>query len=277
MADKYINNLEWADVAQLFKQQIKKAQEAQAKEKEAEEATTKAANSSSTPKVTTSSIARIGSSAVDQTPVTSDVAEIYEVLAPMAGDYANAQAERIGMAQQSMGPLAAATMGTTTSGLGNYTYNRLMRPQVETMRDAILVQGYTNQLNKLLSDTLNQARKNYQRRVSSGGSTKKTTDTGDGSFPIEEQRVGDSVTPQTISSEVLVDGSEPGQYTYTAKNKVFGTTETGTFYRDKNGKITNLTHVGPSGGTYKGESADSQWSKIKEHLRDNSITYRRIN
>lgn len=93
----------------------------------------------------------------------------------MAGDYMNAQAEQIGMAQQSMGPLAANTMGTTTSGLGNYTYNRLMRPQVDTMRDEIRVQGYANQLNRLLSDALNNARNNYNRRGGGGGGGGGTT------------------------------------------------------------------------------------------------------
>lgn len=99
----------------------------------------------------------------------NDVARIYEILAPMAGGYANAQAEQIGMAQRSMGPLAANTMGTTTAGLGNYTYNRLIRPQVETMRDDILVKGYTEQLNQLLSNALNNAKNNYNKSRSGGG------------------------------------------------------------------------------------------------------------
>lgn len=99
----------------------------------------------------------------------NDITQIYETLAPMAGQYANAQAEQIGQAQQSMGPLAANTMGTTTSGLGNYTYNRLMRPQVDVMRDEILVEGYRNQLNRALSDAYNTARKNYSRRAGGGG------------------------------------------------------------------------------------------------------------
>ena len=91
-----------------------------------------------------------------------DYSEIYKVLAPMAGDYANAQAEQIGQAQRSMGTLAGRTMGNSqTAGLGNYTYNRLMRPQVDTMRDAILVKGYTNELNKLLSNALSSAKEKY--------------------------------------------------------------------------------------------------------------------
>lgn len=98
-----------------------------------------------------------------------DITQIYETLAPMAGDYMNAQAEQIGQAQRSMGPLAANVQGSTTSGLGNYTYNRLMRPQVDVMRDEIRVQGYANQLNRLLSDALNNARNRYNRRGGGGG------------------------------------------------------------------------------------------------------------
>lgn len=99
----------------------------------------------------------------------NEITQIYETLAPMAGQYANAQAEQIGQAQQSMGPLAANTMGTTTAGLGNYTYNRLMRPQVDVMRDEILVEGYRNRLNRALSDAYNTARRNYNRRAGGGG------------------------------------------------------------------------------------------------------------
>lgn len=100
------------------------------------------------------------------------IREVTEVLAPQAGNYTNAIANQIGQAQQSMGPLAAATMGESrTAGLGNYTYNRLLRPQVDAMRDEILVQGYTDALNKMLSDSLSAARKNYQNSSSSNTSS----------------------------------------------------------------------------------------------------------
>lgn len=106
-----------------------------------------------------------------------EITQIYETLAPMAGDYANAQAEQIGQAQRSMGPMAANVMGQSqTSGLGNYTYNRLMRPQVDSMRDEILVQGYTNRLNRLLSDALSNAQRNYNRSGGGNSSGKKSDD-----------------------------------------------------------------------------------------------------
>lgn len=111
---------------------------------------------------------------------TDEVTKIYETLAPMAGDYANAQTEQIGQAQRSMGTLAGNVMGQSqTAGLGNYTYNRLVRPQVDTMRDELLVKGYTNQLNQLLSSALNNAKRNYSKRSSGGGGT--TDDNSDGS------------------------------------------------------------------------------------------------
>lgn len=127
-----------------------------------------------------------------------EITKIYETLAPMAGDYANAQAEQIGMAQKSMGPLAANTMGTTTSGLGNYTYNRLMRPQVDTMRDEIMVQGYANQLNRLLSDKLNEARNRYNRKANgTGGDNGNGNTVWDGEFEENEVPYG----PQYLTPE----------------------------------------------------------------------------
>lgn len=126
-----------------------------------------------------------------------DITQIYETLAPMAGDYMNAQAEQIGMAQQSMGPLAANTMGTTTSGLGNYTYNRLMRPQVDVMRDEIRVQGYANQLNRLLSDALNNARNRYNRSGGNGGGSGPKTPSGVNEDPTKKYTDDDTPANDT--------------------------------------------------------------------------------
>lgn len=105
-----------------------------------------------------------------------EIAATYEVLAPMSTDYANANLERAGQAQASYGPLAQAAMGASqTAGIGNYTYNRLVRPAVDTMRDQLIVEGYSAALNKQISDSLRQAQGNYNRAsrryARSGGST----------------------------------------------------------------------------------------------------------
>ena len=92
----------------------------------------------------------------------------------------------------SLGPLAAATMGESrTANLGNYTYNRLLRPQVDTMRDEILVQGYTDALNKMLSDSLSAARKNYQNSSSSNNSS---NDSSNWSGDIEDKEAAPDST-----------------------------------------------------------------------------------
>ncbi len=131
-----------------------------------------------------------GAQMTEYTP--DSIREITEILAPQAGNYTNAIASQIGQAQQSMGPLAAATMGESkTANLGNYTYNRLVRPQVDTMRDEILVQGYTNALNKMLSDRLSAARKNYQNSSSSNNSS---NDSSNWSGDIEDKEAAPDST-----------------------------------------------------------------------------------
>lgn len=112
----------------------------------------------------------VGAEMTSYTP--DEIQRVTEVLAPQAGNYVNAITDQIGQAQESIGPLAANTMGSTTAGLGNYTYNRLARPQIDVMRDEILVKGYTDKLNKLLSDNLRAAQQNYAK--SSGGTTKSS-------------------------------------------------------------------------------------------------------
>lgn len=137
-----------------------------------------------------------------------DITQIYETLAPMAGQYANAQAEQIGQAQQSMGPLAAATMGQSqTAGLGNYTYNRLMRPQVDVMRDEILVEGYRNRLNRALSDAYNTARKNYSRRAGGGGGRTPTQNTPSSTNLDPEKEYIDDNTLTPTKFNIVPDNS----------------------------------------------------------------------
>lgn len=125
-----------------------------------------------------------------------EIAATYEVLAPMAGDYANANIERAGQAQASYGPLAKAAMGSSqTAGVGNYTYNRIARPAVDTMRDELIVQGYSDALNRQLSETLRQAQENYSRssrRYGMGGGG-NGNNSGTGAVGGGQTRIGGSM------------------------------------------------------------------------------------
>lgn len=138
----------------------------------------------------------------------AEIASIYETLAPMATDYANANIERAGQAQASIGPLAEAVMGgNRTAGIGNYTYNRLVRPAVDTLRDQLLVAGYSAALNKQLSDSLNAAKENYNRaaknRNGGGGGGGNTDDTDD------DKKWNGEIEKEETSRDVLyLTGSE---------------------------------------------------------------------
>lgn len=117
-----------------------------------------------------------------------EITSTYEVLAPMATDYTNANLERAGQAQASYGPLAQAAMGgSQTAGIGNYTYNRLVRPAVDTMRDQLIVEGYSNSLNKQLNDSLNAAKNNYNRAARKATNQSDKSKAWSGDFEEEEK------------------------------------------------------------------------------------------
>ena len=184
-----------------------------------------------------------------------DVVDIYNVLAPMSTDYANANIERAGLAQSSYGPLAQAAMGgSQTAGIGNYTYNRLVRPSVDTMRDQLIVSGLSTALNKQISDSINAARENYNRAARrysrSGGG-------GDGSN--DEQPNG--------SGNTKINGYEDEQ---TSGNTYSGAKELKDSYKfwDKNGKEQK---VGRPDGLTK-EQWLMWWRQIREDLKSRGYT-----
>lgn len=134
-----------------------------------------------------------------------DVNEIYQVLSNVPQDYADSLATRIGQAQQTM-PLASKTMGNTTANLGNYTYNRTIRPAVDVARDSLVVNGMTAALNKYLYDELDKAKKNYNRAAGKTNPAPTTTTTTTG-FDVEEETTNDVTTgkpnPDDVSDYLL--------------------------------------------------------------------------
>lgn len=133
-----------------------------------------------------------------------DINEIYQVLSNVPQDYANSLATRAGQAQQTL-PLASRTMGTTTANLGNYTYNRTIRPTVDVARDNLVVNGMTAALNKYLYDELDKAKRNYNRAA---GSTTPSTTTTTG-FDVEDEVTNDVTTgtanPDDVGNYTTLD------------------------------------------------------------------------
>ena len=149
-----------------------------------------------------------------------DIIETYEVLAPMATDYANANLERAGQAQASYGPLAQAAMGgSRTAGIGNYTYNRLVRPAVDTLRDQLIVEGYSAALNKQLSDSLNAAKRNYNRATrknnpSTDPDTPGSGQTKIGGYDDVDTGAGSSKSPLVLYNTFTITDADGNSRTY---------------------------------------------------------------
>lgn len=93
-----------------------------------------------------------------------ELIESYNILSQNVKDQAARDAAIIGNSQRSLGPLAARVASPTgqTSGLANYTYNRLMRPVVDSTAAALTTQGTAQALNKNLGDALRAARAAYE-------------------------------------------------------------------------------------------------------------------
>lgn len=183
-----------------------------------------------------------------------DIVDIYNVLAPMSTDYANANIERAGQAQSSYGPLAQAAMGDSrTAGIGNYTYNRLVRPSVDTMRDQLIVSGLSAALNKQISDSINAARENYNRAA------RRHNRGGGGGGGGDEQPNG--------SGNTKINGYEDKQ---TSGNAYSGAKELKNSYKfwDKNGKEQSARR--PDGLTK--EQWLMWWRQIRKDLKSRGYT-----
>lgn len=171
-----------------------------------------------TPVTPVTSSTTAGSSDSVFTP--QDIIETYEVLAPMATDYANANLERAGQAQASYGPLAQAAMGgSRTAGIGNYTYNRLVRPAVDTLRDQLIVEGYSAALNKQLSDSLNAAKRNYNRAARKNNPSTDPDAPGSGQTKIGgyddvDTGAGSSKSPLVLYNTYTITDADGNSRTY---------------------------------------------------------------
>lgn len=149
-----------------------------------------------------------------------EIAEVYNTLAPMSTDYANANIERIGQAQSSYGPLAQAAMGDSqTAGVGNYTYNRLVRPTVDTLRDQLIVEGISSALNKQISDSLKAAKENYSnaykaysRKYGSGGSGGGSAGGTGGTGDTDSSVWNGDIDVNTVDSKTVNKVKNNGMY-----------------------------------------------------------------
>lgn len=115
-----------------------------------------------------------------------EITEAYKVLAQNVNDNAAQEAARVGNAQRSLGTLAerVASPANQTYGLANYTYDRTMRPVVDSTARALATQGLASSLEQSLTDALRAAKNRYEdarnssyaKSAGGNGNTTKSND-----------------------------------------------------------------------------------------------------
>lgn len=94
-----------------------------------------------------------------------EIIEAYNVLANEVSDQVAQDAAKIGNSQASLGTMAERVARPTgqTSGLANYTYNRTLRPTVDSLTTSLITAGKGQALDKNLLDSLLAAKQKYER------------------------------------------------------------------------------------------------------------------
>lgn len=122
-----------------------------------------------------------------------EIIDAYNVLTNDVATQAANDAAKIGNSQRSLGALAerVASPSGQTSGLANYTYNRLMRPNVDTATTALITKGKAQALQTELTNRLLAAKQNYENSknsytTSSGGGSGSGSGTGGGKKEVTD-------------------------------------------------------------------------------------------
>lgn len=109
----------------------------------------------------------------------------YDEAVQVLNNYAAQEAAKIGNSQASLGLMAerVARPSGATSGLANYTYNRTLRPTVDTLAANLTTSGRSQALEKQLYDALTAAKNRYEDAknrytVSSSAATNNNNNAG---------------------------------------------------------------------------------------------------
>ena len=114
-----------------------------------------------------------------------EIMQAYDVLVQEGNDYAAQEAAKVGNSQRSIGGLAevVANPSGQTSGLANYTYNRVMRPTVDSLAASLTTTGKSQAMDRYLKDELMKAKNAYEdakNNYTTASTTPKAPSTGGG-------------------------------------------------------------------------------------------------
>ena len=108
-----------------------------------------------------------------------EIASAYEVVATDIQNRGAQEAAKIGNSQSSLGLMAerVANPSGMTSGLANYTYDRTLRPTINSLSASLVTEGKVNALSEFLRNELSKAKQNYQNAAASAGNNNNNNGT----------------------------------------------------------------------------------------------------
>lgn len=171
--------------------------------------------------------------------------QAYQQAVDVLNQFTAQEAAKIGNSQASLGLMAerVARPSGMTSGLANYTYNRTLRPTIDTLAANLTTTGYSQALQKQLSDAIMAAKNRYEdakNRYTVASTTPSTASSSTGGWTEQtgKAQTGE-VEPKTVENtdEVVtgmsaldldknwttryimlggasMDGSRPGEYVF---------------------------------------------------------------
>lgn len=182
-----------------------------------------------------------------------EITEAYDVLANEVSNDMAQRAQAVGNSQRSIGGLAevVANPSGRTSGLANYTYNRLLRPTVNALTANLVTTGKSQAMDRYLKDKLMEAKNAYEDAKNSytvASTTPKTTSSGSNGY--REQTDGEYNLDGDVTSEQQAQQKQVQQSQYEAQQE-FNTvrSEGQKYYYTLNGNTVPFTvYSGLSGG-----------------------------
>lgn len=188
----------------------------------------------------------------------------YQEAVDVLNNYVAQEAAKIGNSQASLGLMAerVARPSGTTSGLANYTYDRTLRPTLDSLAATLTTTGYSQGLEKQLYDALTAAKNRYEdakNRYTVASTAPKTTNPNNQQTFTEDTTTEYTVSESPVPSKGTILGvgtSGNGQYVVTVA--------------DGNGGSSNYKYLANSG-----DEARNKY--IVEHGRDSDVGREALN
>lgn len=152
-----------------------------------------------------------------------DIEAVYNDLSQVPQQTADQAIGEIGASQAAQGPSAAAMGASGGSGIGNYTYNRLVDPAVQQLRTQLVATGRSEALNRAINLALQQAQERYRNAYNSyanrpsgnggggGGGGGNGGNGGNGTITGVDETVQNETPPESnVDNDVRLNYDENG-------------------------------------------------------------------